>query len=56
MATYTADEVDQLITKTKVELINYIDKVIGMQKRGENLPSNPQLLIKETTVEEQNIL
>lgn len=52
---YTADEVDQMLAKTKAELLEYIDKVIGMQKRGEDAPLDPQLLLKETTVEEQPI-
>lgn len=52
---YTADEVDQMIAKTKAELLTYIEQVIGMQKRGQSEPKNPQLLIKETSVEEENI-
>ena len=53
--TYTADEVDQKIAQAKTELIAYIDKAISMQKRGETDPSDYQLLLKETTVEELDI-
>ena len=53
--TYTADEVDQKIAQTKAELLEYINKVIAMQKRGETNPSDYQLLLKETTVEEMDI-
>ena len=50
---YTADQVDQMLAKTKAELIDYIDHVIGMQKKGQDQPENYQLLLKETAVEEE---
>ena len=43
---YTADQVDQMLAKTKAH-------VIGMQKKGQDQPDNYQLLLKETTVEEE---